>query len=61
MIRVEFQVRNSPHVHVFIWVVDPPVLTNDTIDEYVAFVNGIIRADLPNKETEPELFNLVKT
>ena len=45
VIRVEFQVRGSSHVHVFIWAVDPPV-TNDTIDEYIAFVNGIIRADL---------------
>ena len=61
VIRVEFQVRGSPHVHIFLWIVNPPVLTIETKDEYISFVDGIIRADLPNNELEPELFNLVKT
>ena len=61
VIRVEFQVRGSPHVHVFLWITDPVILTKDNKEEYIAFVDRIIRADLPDKELEPELFNLVKT
>ena len=34
-IRVEFQVRGSPHIHSFIWVIDAPILTKDNIGEYV--------------------------
>ena len=61
VIRVEFQVRGSPHVHVFIWVEDPPILTHNTKINYIKYVDDIIRADLPNKEIEPELFRLVNT
>ena len=61
VIRVEFQVRGSPHVHVFLWIVNPPVLTESTKEEYIVFVDSIVRADLPNSELEPGLFNLVKT
>ena len=26
-IRVEFQVRGSPHIHSFLWIIDAPILT----------------------------------
>ena len=58
-IKVEFQARGSPHIHSFIWVKDSPVLTTETRNEYIAFVDSLIRADLPDKNLEPELFKLV--
>ena len=61
VIRVEFQVRGSPHVHVFLWIENPPILTEDTKEDYISFVDSIVRADLPNPALEPELYNTVKT
>ena len=33
-IRVEFQVRGSPHVHSFIWILNLSKLTKSNIEEY---------------------------
>ena len=55
----EFQFRGSPHVHCFIWVKDAPLLTRETKQEYIDFIDSIVRVDLPDKDTEPELNQLV--
>ena len=60
-IRVEFQVRGSPHIHSFLWIIDAPVLTKETKDEYIHFIDQVIKASLPDIADNPELFNLVKT
>ena len=60
-IRVEFQFRNSPHLHSFLWVIDAPVLTKDTKNEYLTYIDHIIKAQLPDRENDPELYELVKT
>ena len=60
-IRVEFQVRGSPHIHSFLWVPDAPILTSKNKEEYIAFMDGIIRCELPEKESEPELYEKVMT
>ena len=36
-IRIEFQVRGSPHVHSFLWVHDAPILNVDNTSTYVCF------------------------
>ena len=59
-IRVEFKVRGSPHVHSFLWVDNAPVLTSNNKEEYVAFVDQIVHAILPDRNENPELHNLVK-
>ena len=61
VIRVEFQVRGSPHIHSFIWIKDAPKLTCETKNEYILWLDSIVRADLPNYQNEPELYQLVKT
>ena len=60
-IRVEFQFRGSPHIHSFLWVDNAPVLRNDTKEDYIAFVDQIVKCYLPDKSKEPELYDLVKT
>ena len=60
-IRVEFQLRGSPHIHLFLWILDAPVLHKNNEDEYVRFVHSIVKAFVPNEVTEPELFQLVTT
>ena len=60
-IRVEFQVRGSPHIHSFIWILNAPKLSKETKDEYIQCVDSIIRTDIPNSVSEKELFEFVKT
>ena len=60
-IRVEFQVRGSPHIHSFLWVLNAPILTCDNIDEYIAFVDAVIKAYVPDINENSELFDLVTT
>ena len=60
-IRVEFQLQGSQHIHLFLWILDAPVLHKNNEDEYVRFVHSIVKAFVPNEDTEPELFQLVTT
>ena len=63
-IRVEFEVRGIPHIHSFIlllWVLGAPKLSKETNDEYIRFVDQVIKADLPDPEHDVDLFKLVRT
>ena len=60
-IRVEFQVKGSPHIHSFIWILNVQKLTLGNIQEYISWVDGIISAYLPDVQLTPELSDLVKT
>ena len=53
-IRVEFQVRESPHVHLFTWILNAPKLSKCNIEEYTNCVDTIIRTDLPDPTSEPD-------
>ena len=59
-IRIEFQFRGSPHAHCFIWVKDSPLLTEETTDSFVEFIDQHVQAYLPDPISEPELHQLVK-
>ena len=59
--RVEFQVRGSPHIHSFLWLIDPPVLTKDNIGECVAFIDSADKSYVPDPIKNPDLFKLVTT
>ena len=39
IIRVELQVRGSPHFHSFLWILNAPVLFKTNIDVYINFVD----------------------
>jgi len=58
-IRVEFQVRGSPHIHSLIWVENAPKLSSQNITEYTNFVDNSVKCDLP--ENNSDLYSLVKT
>ncbi|XP_057310266.1 uncharacterized protein LOC130648243 [Hydractinia symbiolongicarpus] len=60
-IRFEFQFRGSPHIHSFLWVVGAPKLFKENKQEYIDFVDAIIKADIPTMEENTELHHLVKT
>ena len=40
VIRIEFQVCGSLHVHWLLWVLDAPILSKNNIDEYILFVDN---------------------
>ena len=60
-LRIEFQMRGSPHLHALIWTSDCPKLTHDTKDAYVAYIDQHVHAHLPDKEIDPDLHELVRT
>ena len=60
-LRVEFQYRGSPHIHSFIWILNALKLNDDTIDEYIEFLDALIQTYLPEEAMYPELYSLVKT
>ena len=59
--RIEFQVCGSPNVHSFLWIIDAPVLSKDTINEYIQFVDGIIKTCVPDVSKDTALYNSVTT
>lgn len=52
--------RGSPHLHALIWTSDCPKLTQDTKQDYIDYVNQHVQAYLPDKDKDPELYELVK-
>ncbi|CAB4044053.1 Hypothetical predicted protein, partial [Paramuricea clavata] len=60
-LRIEFQVRGSAYLHALIWTSDCPDLTNDTKDAYIDYIDQHVQAYLPDKETDPQLYDLFLT
>ncbi len=60
-LRIEFQMRGSPHLHALIWTSDCPELTNDTKDVCIDYIDQHVQAYLPDKETDHQLYDLMKT
>ena len=47
-IMVEFQLRGSPHIHSFIWVINASKPPKETKNEYIIFIDKIIKASIPD-------------
>ena len=60
-LRIEFQVRGSPHLHALVWTSDFPKLTSNTKEDYINFVDQHVQAFLPSREDDAELYELVST
>ena len=41
--------------------IDAPILTKDTKNKYLTYIEHIVKAQLPDRENEQELYELVKT
>ena len=57
-IRIEFQERGSPHVHSFIWILDPPSIQDEA--SYINFIEKTINAQLPDPQNDPELLSYLR-
>ena len=60
-LRIEFQMRGSPHLHALIWTSDCPKLTHENKEVYIEYIDKHVQACLPNKETDSNLHELVRT
>ena len=57
--RVEFQNRGSPHMHMFLWVIDGPDITSADHDTIVSFIDKHISCSLPAEMGERAMLDLV--
>ncbi|XP_066264724.1 uncharacterized protein [Branchiostoma lanceolatum] len=57
--RTEFQQRGSPHIHCLFWVKDAPKLNVNSEEEICSFVDRYVCSQLPDSETDKELFDIV--
>ena len=60
-IRVVFQIRGSPHVHSFIWLIGAPKLTVHNVHEYINWLDNIVSECLPDPKVGSTLYELLKT
>ena len=58
-IRIKFQVRDSPHVHSFIWILNPPKHSEETLGTHIEFIDNAIHANLLTPDDDPFLYELV--
>ena len=54
VIKIEFQMRGSPHAHCFLWVKDAPKIDKDPDDVVCAFIDKYITAVIPPVAPENE-------
>ena len=61
VVKVEFQVRGSPYLYSFIWVLNPPNIT-DNIEIYKKFEDYAISGNIPSETDDHAiLFAFVQT
>ena len=58
-LRIEFQMRGSPHLHSLIWTSDCPELKDGSEEAYIRYIDKHVQGSLPNKENDCEFHDLV--
>ena len=58
-ICIEFQERDSSHVHSFLWIFNTPNIENEAA--YLELIEKTVNEQLPDHLSDPEIFVLVKT
>lgn len=58
---IAFQARGSLHVHSLLWIMDALVLNKYNIDEYINFVEDIVKITVVGISKNVEFYNLVTT
>ena len=61
-VRVEFQNRGSPHLHILLWINDAPNLaTAEGRKNFPQFIDQYVSSQIPNKTHDLAMSNLVTT
>lgn len=58
-VRVEFQLRGSPHFHLFFWIEQFCTEVQPQPDILCSYINSTIKTDLPLEQEDKRLFDLV--
>ena len=58
-IRVESQFCGSPHIHFFLWILNPLKLSKKTIKKHFAFLDQTIHSFLPDQTIDKDHYHLV--
>ena len=58
-LRIEFQMRGSPHLHALLWTSDCPRLNQGNKQVYINYIDEYVQAYVPNKDEDVELYELV--
>ena len=51
-LRIEFQMRGSPHLHSLIWTSDCPQLKDGNEEEYIRSIDEHVQGVLPNRNNK---------
>ena len=57
--KKEYQLRGAPHYHVLLWIEGAPVIGVDSEDKVLSWIQEKITCNIPDKDTDPELYFLV--
>ena len=57
--KKEYQARGAPHYHVLVWIRDAPVICKDDPDKVLAWIQDRITCHIPEKNSSPDLYQLV--
>ena len=55
VIKIEFQIRASPHAHCLLWVKDAPTINQDTDDDMCRIIDKFITVMIPKGIFEREM------
>ena len=58
-IKKEYQARGAPHYHFLLWIHGAPVAGVDPPEKVLAWIEKRITCQIPDKDKEPELYDLV--
>lgn len=59
VLRIEFQMRGSPHLHSLIWTSGCPELKDGSEEAYIRYIDEHVQGSLPNRENDCEFHDLV--
>ena len=59
-LRIEFQMRGSPHLHSLIWTSDCPELKDGSEEAYIRYIDDHVQGNLQNRENDSKFHDLVK-
>ena len=54
-VRVEFQFRGSPHIHSFLGIPNAPTVNENSINEYVDFLDSVVCGNLSSEQENSRL------
>ena len=59
VVKIEFQGRGTPHIHLFLWIKDAPVYGIDSDEKVCAFIDKYVHCNIPSISEDKQLHDLV--